>query len=73
VFLYYFDALISKMIFKKIKKYIILMYFRVKNTLKNNRNHTSKHTLKKNYTRNLDLFGINPNKFDIMIIVVFLE
>jgi hypothetical protein len=46
------------------------MHFRVKNTLKNNRNHTSKHTLKKNYTRNLDLFGINPNKFDIMIIFV---
>jgi hypothetical protein len=42
VFLDYFDALISKMIFKKIKKNIILIYFLKKNTLKNNRNHTPK-------------------------------
>jgi hypothetical protein len=34
-----FDVLISKIIFKKLKN-IILMYFRIKNTLKNNRNHT---------------------------------
>jgi hypothetical protein len=34
----YFDVLISNIIFKKYKKYIILMYFQVKNTLKNNRN-----------------------------------
>jgi len=32
-----------KIIFKKLKKYIILMHFRVKNILKNNRNHTLKH------------------------------
>jgi hypothetical protein len=31
--------------FLKIKKYIILMYFSVKNTLKNNYNHTLKHAL----------------------------
>jgi len=38
MFLYYFDALMSKIIFKN-KKNIILIYFRVKNTLKNNHNH----------------------------------
>jgi hypothetical protein len=42
VFLDYFDVLISKMIFKK---NIILMHFRVKNTLKNNFNHTLKHDM----------------------------
>jgi hypothetical protein len=36
----HFDALISKIIFKKIKKYIILMHFQVKSTLKSNHNHT---------------------------------
>jgi hypothetical protein len=40
MFLDYFDALISKIIFKN-KKYIISMHFQVKNTLKNNRNHTT--------------------------------
>jgi hypothetical protein len=34
-----FDVLILKIIFKKLKN-IILMYFRIKNTLKNNHNHT---------------------------------
>jgi hypothetical protein len=34
---------ILKIIFKN-KKNIILIYFQVKNTLKNNDNHTSKHT-----------------------------
>ena len=37
-----FDALISKIIFKKYKN-IILIHFSIKNTLKNNYNHTSKH------------------------------
>jgi hypothetical protein len=37
-----FDALISKIIFKN-KKNIILMHFDIKNTLKNNCNHTPKH------------------------------
>ena len=40
MFLDQFDALISKIIF--LKK-IILMYFQVKNILKNNSNHTYKH------------------------------
>ena len=40
VFFDYFDALMSKIIFKK---NIILIHFRVKNTLKSNRNHTRKH------------------------------
>jgi hypothetical protein len=44
MFLDHFDALISKIIFKN-KKNIILIYFRVKSTLKNNRNHISKHAL----------------------------
>jgi len=35
----HFDALILKLIFKKLKK-IILMHFQIKNTLKNNHNHT---------------------------------
>jgi len=39
MFLDYFDVLMSKIIFLK-KKKIILIYFRVKNTLKSNRNHT---------------------------------
>jgi hypothetical protein len=39
VFLDYFDTLISKIILKN-KKNIILIYFRVKNTLKNNHNYT---------------------------------
>jgi len=41
IFLNYFDALILKIIFKN-KKNIILIYFQVKNTLKTNRDHTSK-------------------------------
>jgi predicted metal-binding protein len=36
-----FNALILKIIFKKYKN-IILIYFRMKNTLKNNHNHTLK-------------------------------
>ena len=36
-----------KIIFKKLKKYIILMHFRVKNTLKNNRYYNSKYSLEK--------------------------
>jgi hypothetical protein len=40
MFLDQFDALISKIIF--LKK-IILMYFQVKNILKNNSNYTYKH------------------------------
>jgi hypothetical protein len=36
----YFDALVSKIIFKN--KKIILIYFRVKSTFKSNHNHTSK-------------------------------
>ena len=36
--------LISKLIFKKIKKYIILIYFKIKNTLKNNRYYTLKYS-----------------------------
>jgi hypothetical protein len=47
VFLDHFNVLMSKIIFKKLKKYIILMYFRVKNTLKNNRYHNSKYSLEK--------------------------
>ena len=47
VFLDHFNVLMSKIIFKKLKKYIILMYFRVKNTLKNNRYHNSKYFLEK--------------------------
>jgi hypothetical protein len=38
----HFDALISKIIFKN-KKIYILMHVQVKNTLKSNRNHSSKH------------------------------
>jgi hypothetical protein len=48
------------------------MHFRVKHFKKQPQSHFETYP-KKNYTRNLDLFGINPNKFDIMIIVVFLE
>jgi hypothetical protein len=40
----YFDVLISKIILKN-KKYIILMCFEVKNTLKSNHYHTLKHQL----------------------------
>jgi len=43
IFLYYFDVLMSKINFKKIKKNIILMHFQVKSILKNNRNHIPKH------------------------------
>jgi len=43
VFSDHLDVLMSKMIFLKIKKYIILMHFRVKNTLKSNQNHIPKH------------------------------
>jgi hypothetical protein len=39
IFLDCFDVLISRIYFKKIKKYIILMYFRGKSILKNNRYH----------------------------------
>ena len=39
-----FDALILKIIFLKWKN-IILIYFSMKNILKNNRNHTFKYTL----------------------------
>jgi len=39
VFSNHFDMLISKIIFKN-KKIYILMHFQVKNTLKNNRNNT---------------------------------
>jgi hypothetical protein len=45
VFLDRFDVLISKMNFKKWKN-IILMYFQVKKTLKNNLYHTPKHSVK---------------------------
>jgi len=38
-FLVRFDALISKIIFKKLKN-IILIYFNIKNILKSNGNHT---------------------------------
>ena len=47
VFLDHFDILMSKIIFKKLKKYIILIHFRVKITLKNNRYHNSKYSMKK--------------------------
>ena len=46
VFLNYFDVLISKIIFKKLKN-IIGMYFGKKSYLKNNRNHTAKQALRK--------------------------
>jgi hypothetical protein len=42
VFIDHFDVMMLKIILKN-KKYIILIYFKVKNTLKNNRNHTFKH------------------------------
>jgi hypothetical protein len=45
IFLDYFDILISKIIFKN-KKKIILIHFRVKNTLKNNCYYISKYPLK---------------------------
>jgi hypothetical protein len=38
-----FDALISKIIFKKFLKNIILMYFGTKNILKSYRNNSPKH------------------------------
>jgi len=40
----HFKMLMSKIIFKKYKN-IINMYFNTKNYLKNNHNHTIKHTL----------------------------
>jgi hypothetical protein len=40
MFLDHFDVLMSKNNFKKIKKYIILMCFRMKNTLKSNNYHS---------------------------------
>jgi len=49
VFSDHFDTLISKIIF--LKK-IILMYFREKNTLKNNYNHTLRYLL--NFDLNID-------------------
>jgi hypothetical protein len=45
VFFNYFDALISKIILKKLKN-IILMYFKIKNILKSNSKVISKHCLK---------------------------
>ena len=42
----YFDLLMLRIIFEKINKNIILMYFRAKHTLKNN-NHRTKKTKKK--------------------------
>ena len=44
VFLNYFDILMSKIIFKKLKN-IIDMHFNTKSYLKSNRNHTAKQTL----------------------------
>ena len=44
VFLYHFDMLMSKIIFKKLKN-IIDMYFSTKSYLKSNRNHTAKQIL----------------------------
>jgi len=44
VFSDYFDILMSKINFFKIKKFI-LIHFQAKNTLKNNRYHTFKHRL----------------------------
>ena len=41
IFLYYFDVYTSKIF---LKKNIILMCFKIKNTLKNNRYHIFKHT-----------------------------
>jgi len=41
-----FDILMIKIIFKN-KKYIILIHFWMKNTLKNNRNHTPEYALTK--------------------------
>jgi len=40
----HFDVHQSKMIFKN-KKNIILIYFQIKNTLKNNHNYTFKYTV----------------------------
>jgi hypothetical protein len=51
IFLYYFNILMLKIIF--LKKYIILICFRMKSTLKNKRYHTSKHT-----------FSITQNKVE---------
>jgi hypothetical protein len=42
VFIDHFNIMMSKIILKN-KKYIILIYFKMKNTLKSNRNHTFKH------------------------------
>jgi len=48
VFLDHFNVLLMlKIIFKKLKIYIILIHFQVKNTLKNNCYHNSKYSLKK--------------------------
>jgi hypothetical protein len=47
MFLNHFDALVSKIILKKIQKNIILIHIRVKNTLKKNYNYTLKHPCKK--------------------------
>jgi hypothetical protein len=44
-----FDMLISKIIFKKYKKNIILKYFQVNNTLKDNRKHTPKYPNKQQF------------------------
>jgi hypothetical protein len=45
MFLYHFNILIPKIIFKKIKK-IILIYFKIKNILKNNHSYIFKYTPK---------------------------
>ena len=42
MFLNYFYILISKINFKKLKKYIILMHFQAKNNLKNNFHYITK-------------------------------
>ena len=47
MFSYRFNVLISKIILKKIKIYIIFIYFQVKNTLKINCYHTQQHPFNK--------------------------
>ena len=58
VFLNYFDVLMSKIIFKKLKN-IINIYFNTKNYLKTNNNHTVKYvTVVKIRLRQSLLFGV---------------
>jgi uncharacterized protein YjlB len=45
MFLYYFDMLISKIIFNKIKKFYFDGFLKKKNTLNYHHYHNSKHTL----------------------------